>query len=98
MTETTENVVVARNDAAWRGGAFVYVPKGQRLEAPAQIAAVHDAEDIAIGFRTLIVLEENAEAEVWEQWLATDHERSGLFNTVTEVFVGAGIMTTRCRL
>jgi Fe-S cluster assembly protein SufD len=79
---------VARNDAAWRGGAFVYVPKGQRLEAPAQIAAVHDGEDAAIGFRSLIVLEEGAEAEVWEQWLATDEQRAGLFNTVTELFVG----------
>jgi Fe-S cluster assembly protein SufD len=86
----TDDPFVARNDAAWRGGAFVYVPRGQRLEAPAQIAAVHDTEDIAIGFRTLIVLEENAEAEVWEQWLATDEQRAGLFNTVTELFVGQG--------
>ena len=81
---------VARNDAAWKGGAFVYVPRGKRLDAPAQIAAVHDSDDIAIGFRSLIVLEENAEAEVWEQWLATDEQRAGLFNTVTELFVGQG--------
>jgi len=66
------------------------VPAGQRLEAPAQIAAVHDADQAALGFRTLIVIEEGAEAEVWEQWLATDHERAGLFNTVTEVWVGPG--------
>ena len=44
----------------------------------------------ALGFRTLIVLEEGAEAEVWEQWLATDHERDGLFNTVIELWVGPG--------
>jgi Fe-S cluster assembly protein SufD len=81
---------VARNDAAWRGGAFVYVPKGQRLAEPAQIAAVHDSDGAAIGFRTLIVLEEGAEAEVWEQWLATDGDRAGLFNTVTELVVGPG--------
>lgn len=81
---------VARNDAAWRGGAFVYVPKGKRLEGPAQIAAIHDTEGAAIGFRTLIVLEEGAEAEVWEQWLTTEEERAGLFNTVTELFVGPG--------
>jgi Fe-S cluster assembly protein SufD len=81
---------VARNDAAWRGGAFVYVPAGKRLEGPAQIAAVHDTESAALGFRSLIVLEEGAEAEVWEQWLATDHDRAGLFNTVTEIRVGAG--------
>ena len=66
------------------------MPKGKRLEAPAQIAAVHDTEGAAIGFRTLIVLEEGAEAEVWEQWLTTDEQRGGLFNTVTELFVGPG--------
>ena len=86
----SDDPFVARNDAAWRGGAFVYVPAGQRLEVPAQIAAVHDADQAALGFRTLIVIEEGAEAEVWEQWLATDHERAGLFNTVTEVWVGPG--------
>jgi Fe-S cluster assembly protein SufD len=86
----SDDPFVARNDAAWRGGAFVYVPAGQRLEAPAQIAAIHDADRAALGFRTLIVIEEGAEAEVWEQWLATDHERSGLFNTVTEIWVGPG--------
>jgi Fe-S cluster assembly protein SufD len=81
---------VARNDAAWRGGAFVYVPKGKRLEQPALIAAVHDADGAAIGFRTVIVLEDGAEAEVWEQWLGTDQDRAGLFNTVTEIWVGEG--------
>jgi Fe-S cluster assembly protein SufD len=86
----SDDPFVARNDAAWRGGAFIYVPKGKRLEAPAQIAAVHDADHAALGFRTLIVLEEEAEAEVWEQWLATHPERSGLFNTVTEIWVGPG--------
>jgi Fe-S cluster assembly protein SufD len=86
----SDDPFVARNDAAWRGGAFVYVPAGQRLETPAQIEAIHDADRAALGFRTLIVVEEGAEAEVWEQWLTTDHERAGLFNTVTEVWVGPG--------
>jgi Fe-S cluster assembly protein SufD len=79
---------VARNDAAWRGGAFVYVPAGQAVDAPIQIEAIHDADRAALGFRSLIVLEEGAQAEVWEQWLATGHERAGLFNTVTEIWVG----------
>jgi Fe-S cluster assembly protein SufD len=81
---------VARNDGAWRGGALVYVPRGKRLEAPALIAAVQDAEGAAVSFRTLIVLEEGAEAEVWEQWLSTDSNPDSLFNTVTEIWVGPG--------
>jgi Fe-S cluster assembly protein SufD len=86
----SDDPFVARNDAAWRGGAFVYVPSGQRLDAPAQIEAIHDADRAALGFRTLIILEEGAQAEVWEQWLATGYERAGLFNTVSEVWVGPG--------
>jgi len=86
----TDDPFVARNDAAWRGGAFIYVPAGKALEAPAQIEAIHAADRAALGFRSLIVLEEGAQAEVWEQWLATDHERAGLFNTVTEIWVGQG--------
>jgi Fe-S cluster assembly protein SufD len=81
---------VARNDAAWRGGALVYVPRGRRLEAPALISAVQDADGAALSFRTLIVLEEGAEAEVWEQWLTTDSNPDSVFNTVTEVWVGPG--------
>jgi Fe-S cluster assembly protein SufD len=81
---------VARNDEAWRGGALVYVPRDQRLERPAQIAAVQDAEGSSTSFRTLIVLEEGAEAEVWEQWIATDSQPDSLFNTVTEIWVGPG--------
>ena len=81
---------VARNDGAWSGGALVYVPRGKRLETPALITAVQDAERAALSFRTLIVLEEGAEAEVWEQWLSTDSDPDSLFNTVTEVWVGPG--------
>ena len=80
---------VARNDAAWRGGAFIYVPAGERLELPAQVAAVQDTAGSALDFRTLIIVEEGAEAEVWEQWLATDSGGHGLFNTVSEVWLGA---------
>ena len=81
---------VARNDAAWGGGALVYVPRGKKLERPALLAAVQNAERTSLSFRTLIVLEEGAEAEVWEQWLATDSQPDSVFNTVTEVWVGPG--------
>ena len=86
----SDDPFVARNDKAWRGGALIYVPRGKRLEAPAQIAAVQDADGASVSFRTLIVLEEGAEAEVWEQWLTTDSNPDSVFNTVTEIWVGPG--------
>jgi Fe-S cluster assembly protein SufD len=81
----SEDPFVARNEASWSGGAFVYVPRGAVLSAPILLTAVQSAEGSALHHRTLIVLEQEAEAEVWEQYLS---ETDGLFNTVTELVVG----------
>ena len=62
--------------------------RGQRLDAPVLLTAVQEAGERALNWRTLIVLEEGAEAEVWEQYLSADPEVEGLFNTVVEISVG----------
>ncbi|MDQ3730197.1 MAG: Fe-S cluster assembly protein SufD [Actinomycetota bacterium] len=84
------DIFVARNDASWAGGAFVYVPAGQRFEMPIGLSAIQGAAGSTMGWRSLIVLEEGAEAEVWEQYLAGDPEADALFNGVTEISVGQG--------
>lgn len=80
---------VARNDSDWAGGAFVYVPAGQSFDAPVELTAVQAQPGSALNWRTLIVLEEGAAAEVWEQYLSTG-ENEALFNTVVELVVGPG--------
>ena len=79
---------VARNDSAWTGGLFVYVPRGRKLDAPVLATAVQDADKSALNWRTLIVLEEGASAEVWEQYVSGSDDVDGLFNTVVELIVG----------
>lgn len=79
---------VARNDETWRGGAFVYVPEGKHLEGTVGLEAIQSNADAALSYRTLIVLEESAQAEIWEQWLTADGLEGTTFNTVTEIFVG----------
>ena len=86
----TDDIFVARNEASWAGGAFVYVPSGQRFEMPIGLSAIQGAAGSAMGWRSLIVLEDGAEAEVWEQYLAGDPGADALFNGVTEIRVGAG--------
>ncbi len=78
---------VARNAAEWTGGAFIYVPRNTRLEAPVFLTAVQAQQGSALNWRVLVVLDEGAEAEVWEQYLSG---ADGLFNTVVELVVGAG--------
>jgi Fe-S cluster assembly protein SufD len=81
---------VARNEANWRDGVLVYVPRGQRLQRPLQISVLHDTDGASVDWRTLIVLEEGAEAEVWERYVSTDDDVEGLFNGVVELAVGPG--------
>jgi Fe-S cluster assembly protein SufD len=81
---------VARNEANWRNGALVYVPRGQRLEEPLRLSVTHDVEGSVLDWRTLIVLEEGAEAEVWERYASADDEAEGLFNGVVEIHLGPG--------
>ena len=76
---------VARNAAEWDGGAFVYVPRNQTLAAPVVLNAIQAQQGSALNWRVLVVLEEGAQAEVWEQQLAAT---DGLVNVVFELVVG----------
>jgi Fe-S cluster assembly protein SufD len=82
------DVFAAANDADWTGGAFVYVPRGVRVEAPVLLTAISDAAGTSLNRRTLVVLDEGAEAEVWEQYLSGSPDADALVNAVVEVVVG----------
>jgi Fe-S cluster assembly protein SufD len=83
-----DDVFTRWNEDAWEGGAFVWVPRGVRVDAPILLTAVTAAAGTALQRRVLIVLEEGAEAEVWEQYLSGDDESETLLNTVVELVVG----------
>ena len=83
-----EDPFVARNEASWEGGAFVYVPRGVTVDAPIVVTVVQAQGQTALQWRTLVVLEEGAQAEVWEQYVSADDDTDGLLNTVVELSVG----------
>jgi len=83
-----QDIFTAANDANWTGGAFVYVPRGVRVDTPILLTAIADAEGTALHRRTLIVLEEGAEAEVWEQFLSGSEDTESMLDTVVELVVG----------
>jgi Fe-S cluster assembly protein SufD len=78
---------VARNEAGFRAGRFVYVPRGVAVSDPISLVNVQAAADTELDQRTLIVLEEGAEAEVWEEYLSASEDLDGVFNVVTELIV-----------
>ncbi|WP_205699334.1 Fe-S cluster assembly protein SufD [Conexibacter sp. SYSU D00693] len=81
---TRHDTFTARNAARWTDGTLVYVPRNVHVEAPIALETVLEREGTALHHRTLVVLEEGAQAEVWDQVVGTD----GLFNTVVELVVG----------
>lgn len=83
-----EDPFVARNEAAWSDGVLVHVPRGVRLTEPIRIEVPLDADGSAVSWRTLIVLEEGAEAEVWEHWSSPGDEVDAVLNSVVELSVG----------
>jgi Fe-S cluster assembly protein SufD len=83
-----EDPFVARNEAGWSDGVLVHVPAGVKLTEPVRIEVPVERDGAAVAWRTLIVLEEGAEAEVWEHWSSPSDEVDGLLNSVVELSVG----------
>ena len=82
----SDDPFVARNDAAWQRGTLVHVPANTVLDSPVRIDIEAPAGG-ASASRTLIVLEDGAEADVIETWTGG---ADGLLNAVVEIRVGAG--------
>jgi Fe-S cluster assembly protein SufD len=81
---------VVENEAAWEGGALVHVPAGVVVEHPIVLTQALVGERTGLHRRTLVVLEEAAEAEVWDQALSHLDDEAALLNTVVELVVGQG--------
>jgi len=79
---------VARNDAAWSDGVLIHVAAGVKVAEPIRIEVPVTENGAALAWRTLVVLEEGAEAEVWEHWSSPNDDVDGLLNSVVELSVG----------
>ena len=83
-----DDVFTMLNDSAdYRSGSFVYVPRGVALSEPISLRTVQSQAGTLLHQRTLIVLEEGAQAAVWEQYLSAADELDGVFNVVTELIL-----------
>ena len=85
-----EDPFVARNDAAWSDGVLIHVGAGIRVEEPIEVEVSLSEPGTAIHWRTLIVLEDGAEAEVSELHSSPGDDVDALLNSVVELSVGEG--------
>ncbi|MGZ4167692.1 MAG: Fe-S cluster assembly protein SufD [Solirubrobacteraceae bacterium] len=66
----------------------VMVGRNVVLEHPISLTAVQPESGTLVNQRTRILLEEGAQAEVWEQFLSAADDLDGIFNITTELVVG----------
>jgi Fe-S cluster assembly protein SufD len=66
----------------------VTVGRNVVLERPISLTAVQPESGTLVNQKTRIVLEEGAQAEVWEQFLSAADDLDGIFNITTELVVG----------
>ncbi|HMQ29797.1 MAG TPA: Fe-S cluster assembly protein SufB [Chloroflexaceae bacterium] len=85
-----DNKYAALNTAVWSGGSFVYVPKGVKVDIPLQAYFRINAENMGQFERTLIIVEEGAEAHYIEGCTAPIYSTNSLHSAVVEVVVKKG--------
>jgi len=90
LVDTTKDAFLARNEADGRGGLFVHVAKGVVVEKPIQCTVVQATAKTTLNQRTLVVVDEGAQVEVWDQVLSSSDDLDGLMTTVVELHVGDG--------
>lgn len=78
----------AATAAFWTGGAFVYVPRGVKVDKPIDIVWQIDEPGVAQYATTLVVVEETAECEIREWCLGDDFEGQALHSGLFELFAG----------
>ncbi|MDZ7781137.1 MAG: Fe-S cluster assembly protein SufB [Gemmatimonadota bacterium] len=82
-----DNKFAAMNAAVWSGGSFVYIPKGVSLETPLQAYFRVNSERMGQFERTLIIVEEGAQAHYIEGCTAPVYSTESFHSGVIEIVV-----------
>jgi Fe-S cluster assembly protein SufB len=87
VVPTADNKFAALNSAVWSGGSFVYIPKGVKVEIPLQAYFRVNSEQMGQFERTLIIVEEGAEAHYIEGCTAPVYTTDSFHSGVIEIIV-----------
>jgi Fe-S cluster assembly protein SufB len=82
-----DNKFSAMNSAVWSGGSFVYIPKGVSLDTPLQAYFRVNQERMGQFERTLIIVDEGAQAHYIEGCTAPVYSTESFHSGVIEIVV-----------
>ena len=82
-----DNKFAALNSAVWSGGSFVYIPKGVKVDVPLQAYFRVNMERMGQFERTLIIVDEGAQAQYIEGCTAPVYSTESFHSGVIEIIV-----------
>ena len=88
LVKYDENKYTALNGAVWRGGTFIYVPKGVTIDRPLQSYFRLNTKNMGQFERTLIIVDDDSHIHYMEGCTAVYHTSSSLHAAVVEIYVG----------
>lgn len=87
-----ESIFTALHGALFRGGAFVYLPRGASLERPIQILSYMDGPGAGAFGHTLVVADRESSADVVEYMASADFDDMVVQVGAVEIFTRDGAM------
>jgi Fe-S cluster assembly protein SufB len=85
-----DNKFAALNSAVWSGGSFVYVPPGIKVDLPMQAYFRINSAELGQFERTLIIIDEGAQAHYVEGCTAPIYSTDSFHSGVIEIIVKKG--------
>jgi len=82
-----DNKFAALNSAVWSGGSFVYVPPGVKVDLPMQAYFRINTAELGQFERTLIIIDEGAQAHYVEGCTAPKYTKNSFHSGVIEIIV-----------
>ncbi|MAK75208.1 MAG: Fe-S cluster assembly protein SufD [Pseudomonadales bacterium] len=100
VVDSERHMFAALSNAWAADGVLLHVARGHKLEKPVYIVNVSTAQanPVAASQRVLVVLEDNAEAELIEHYASDSVSQNGFVNSLTEVVVGNNAQVQHYRI
>lgn len=88
IVEGERHLFATLNNAWLDDGLLIHVPRNQTLDKPVYIVNISTSAEVSNNQRVLIVLEDNASAEIVEHYFSAEKVQQGFVNALTEIHLG----------
>ncbi|HEY8940084.1 MAG TPA: Fe-S cluster assembly protein SufD [Cellvibrio sp.] len=98
IVEGERHLFATLSNAWLDDGLLIHVPRNQTLDKPVYIVNISTAAAVSANQRVLVVLEENASAEIVEHYFSAESVQQGFVNALTEIHIGNNASLQHYRL